>query len=74
MLIPCTYRLFIMYYVRTHDREQRKQGIQEVCEDRELLYLIFQRNTEEQAQYIQESEVFEVFTCFTAINVPVPTS
>ena len=46
-----------MCFVRTHDREQRKQGIQEVCESRELLYLLFQRNIQ-QAQYIQESEVF----------------
>lgn len=61
--------------MRKNDRKHRKQGIQEVCESRELLYLIFQRNIEEeQAQYIQESEVFEIFTCFTAINVPVPTS
>lgn len=45
----------IMYYVRTHYREQRKHGTQEVCESRELLYLIFQRNIEEQAQYIPES-------------------
>lgn len=45
----------IMYYVRTHYREQRKHGREEVCESRELLYLIFKKNIEEQAQYILES-------------------